>query len=88
MLLELIERAKNNDNDAMLELINRFDRVIRKYARLLKYEDAYEDVVMEFIAFIRKFQIENVVIPFSKPWWSRPRRESAAESAGGQKRGG
>jgi len=29
-----------------------------------------------------------VVIPFSKPWWSRPRRESAAESAGGQKRGG
>ncbi|WP_195279785.1 sigma-70 family RNA polymerase sigma factor [Clostridium sp. J1101437_171009_A5] len=60
MLLELIERAKNNDNDAMLELINRFDRVIRKYARLLKYEDAYEDVVMEFIAFIRKFQIENI----------------------------
>lgn len=70
MLLELIERAKNNDNDAMLELINRFDRVIRKYARLLKYEDAYEDVVMEFIAFIRKFQIENVVIPFSKPFES------------------
>lgn len=30
----------------------------------------------------------NVVIPFSTPWWSRPRRESAAESAGGQKRGG
>lgn len=60
MLLELIERAKNHDNDAMLELINRFDRVIRKYARILKYEDAYEDVVMEFIAFIRKFQIGNI----------------------------
>ena len=34
------------------------------------------------------YEKSNVVIPFSKPWWSRPRRESAAESAGGQKRGG
>ena len=37
---------------------------------------------------MRKKENCNVVIPFSKPWWSRPRRESAAESAGGQKRGG
>lgn len=60
MLLEIIERAKNNDNDAMLEVIGRFDRTIRKYARLLKYEDAYEDIVVEFIAFIHKFQIDKI----------------------------
>lgn len=60
MLLEIIERAKNNDNDAILEIINRFDCVIQKYARILKYEDAYEDVVTEFIAFIRKFPVDNI----------------------------
>ena len=55
MLLDTIRYAKNGSSEAMLELINRFDRVIRKYARLLKYEDAYEDIVVEFIAFIHKF---------------------------------
>lgn len=61
MLLDTIKHAKNDNNEAMLELINRFDRVIRKYARLLKYEDAYEDIVVEFIDFIHKFPIDNII---------------------------
>ncbi|MGJ0683435.1 RNA polymerase sigma factor [Flavonifractor plautii] len=61
MLLDTIRYAKNGSSEAMLELINRFDRVIRKYARLLKYEDAYEDIVVEFIAFIHKFPIDSII---------------------------
>lgn len=51
----------------------------------------YDKLASSFLAFVYVAAIAillNVVIPFSKPWWSRPRRESAAESAGGQKRGG
>lgn len=61
MLLDTIRYAKNGNSEAMLELIKRFDRVIRKYARLLKYEDAYEDIVVEFIAFIHKFPIDSII---------------------------
>lgn len=60
MLLDTIKCAKLQDHDAMMEIIERFDRLLRKYARLLRYEDAYEDLVVELIDFIQKFQPDHL----------------------------
>lgn len=62
MLLDMIERAKANDGDAMVDIIERFSPMLRKYARLLQYEDAYEDLVVELIEFIQKFQPDKLMI--------------------------
>lgn len=62
MLLDIIERAKANDSDAMVDIIDRFAPILRKYARLLRYEDAYEDLVVELIDFIQKFQPDKLII--------------------------
>ncbi len=36
--------AKLPDESATLEILRLFDNLLKKYARLLKYEDAYEDL--------------------------------------------
>lgn len=48
-MYDLVVRAEDNDNDAMLELIGRFRPLMLKYAKKLNYDDAYEDMVFEFI---------------------------------------
>ncbi len=55
MLKDLIEKLPNND--ACLELIEMFDKLLRKYARLLSYEDSYEEMRLFFIELI--FQLKN-----------------------------
>lgn len=43
MLCDLICNAQKGDKEAVLELIQKFSPLFRKYARKLNYEDAYED---------------------------------------------
>jgi len=75
-------------------VINDYDKAIYSFWRALKQEptaliEKIQSTPITIEEWHRQKEIYvNVVIPFSKPWWSRPRRESAAESAGGQKRGG
>lgn len=52
-MYDLIVRAKDNDNDAMLELIKKFRPLMLKYARKLNYEDAYEDILLDFIRLVK-----------------------------------
>lgn len=52
-MYNLIVRAGNNDNGAMMELLEMFRPLITGYARKLNYEDAYEDVRLEFIRVVR-----------------------------------
>lgn len=40
MLIDLIRSAQKDDEHAMLQLINRFDKLFQKYGRKLRYEDA------------------------------------------------
>ena len=55
MLKDLIEKLPNTD--ACLELIETFDKLLRKYARLLRFEDAYEELRLFFIELI--LQLKN-----------------------------
>lgn len=50
MLSEIFQSIPNEH--AVLELIQRFDKLIKKYAMLLKYEDAYNDMRLFFIELI------------------------------------
>lgn len=61
MLFKLIERAQKDDNLAMLELIERFDPLLKKYAAKLRYEDAYDDLLLFFIERIKNFNQEKQI---------------------------
>lgn len=53
MILEAVLKAKTGDSTAMLEVIERFSRLLKKYARKLGYEDAYSDLLVELITIIK-----------------------------------
>lgn len=54
MLNELIKQIP--DESALLELLKRFDNLLKKYARLLKYEDAYEDMRLFLIELLYRMK--------------------------------
>jgi len=43
-LLGLIQRCQDHDTDALTEIVKQFTPLLRKQAKRLNYEDAYEDV--------------------------------------------
>ena len=51
MLSELLRQVP--DAEAVDELVRRFDKSLRKYARYLRYEDAYNDLLIFFIELIQ-----------------------------------
>ena len=55
----LITRVQDNDTTAMLELIEQFQPLLRKYARLLKAEDAYEILVVDFLEMLHKINLKD-----------------------------
>lgn len=60
MLGNLIEKAQKGDKDAMMELIDRFQPIFRKYARKLNYEDAYQDTILYFIEFVNTVHLKDM----------------------------
>lgn len=48
------------DDAACLELIDRFDPLLKKYATKLAYEDAYEDLRLFFIELINKMHSKDI----------------------------
>lgn len=61
MLCDLICNAQKGDKEAMLELIQKFSPLFRKYARKLNYEDAYEDIILFYMEMIRSVNLERIV---------------------------
>ena len=61
MLCDLIYNAQKGDKEAMLELIQKFSPLFRKYARKLNYEDAYEDIILFYMEMIRSVNLERIV---------------------------
>ena len=58
--MEIHYLIKEPNKDNILLLIEKFKPLLNKYARLLNYEDAYQDLVVFFIAMIKEFpSIEN-----------------------------
>ena len=60
MLYELICRAQNGDKEAMQELVDRFTPLMKKEAKRLAYEDAYEEIRLFFIELIDSIKIETI----------------------------
>jgi len=57
-----ILNAQHADESAMLELIASFNPLLKKYTRRLKYEDAYNDLVADFVEIISKFPTNSLKI--------------------------
>jgi len=60
MLYELLERSKCGDQEAVVELIERFKPLLKKYARKLNYEDAYEDLLLNFIEMLNTLNVNSL----------------------------
>ena len=60
MLCELVNKAQIGDENAMIELIARFDPLLKKYASKLNYEDAYEDALLFFIELIKRLRLDTL----------------------------
>ena len=53
-LIDLIKLAKSGDEAAMIEILDRFDNLIRKYVRLLNYdEDCRSELVLKLIVLVK-----------------------------------
>lgn len=59
MISHLILRLP--EEDACVELLNRFDRLLKKYSRQLNYEDAYEDLRLFFIELVMKLKNSDLI---------------------------
>lgn len=59
MISDLISRLP--EEEACVELLNRFDKLLRKYSRRLKYEDSYEDLRLFFIELIMRLKDSPIV---------------------------
>lgn len=54
--------AKTGNSEALMELIKQFKPLLKKYAWKLGYEDAYEDLQLEFIKLIKEFPTETLSV--------------------------
>lgn len=54
--------AKVGNSEILMELIKQFKPLLKKYAWKLGYEDAYEDLQLEFIKLIKEFPTETLSV--------------------------
>ncbi|MEA4894687.1 MAG: sigma-70 family RNA polymerase sigma factor [Oscillospiraceae bacterium] len=60
MISEIIAKSQEGDNDATLFLVNRFNPLLKKYSRMLYYEDAYNDLLVDFLEMTKSMQINRI----------------------------
>lgn len=60
MIYNLLVKAQQGNQEAMLELIDRFQPLLRKYARKMGYDDAYEDCRLFFIELIQNINLKRI----------------------------
>lgn len=58
LIKEIINAKK--DSKILLELLERFTPLIKKYAKILRYEDAYSDLQLDFIEIISKIDMDKM----------------------------
>ena len=57
---EMVERAQNGDQEAMLELLKKFKPFLKRNAKKLDCENAYEEFLVSFIGVIRRIKLEKM----------------------------
>lgn len=60
MIVEIIKCAQAGDQEAMLELVNKFLPLLKKYSYKLGYEDSLEDLQLDFITLICAFKTDKL----------------------------
>lgn len=60
MIIEEINRIQNGDNTATLKLIEKFKPILKKYAHSLFYEDAYDDLLVDFIELLSTLKVNKI----------------------------
>lgn len=60
MTIDIIVKSQSGDSDSTLMLIEKFNPLLKKYAYKLSYEDAYNDLLLDFIELLHNMQIENI----------------------------
>lgn len=59
---ELTLNSKSGNKDSLLELIERFYPLIKKYSRKLRYDGAETDLIISFIEIIKSIPIINCIM--------------------------
>ena len=60
MISDLIVQSKAGDTDATMTLINKFNPLLKKYEYKLFYEDAYNDLLVDFIELIHTIKLDHM----------------------------
>jgi len=60
MITDLITKAQEGNEDATLLLIKKFNPLLNKYAFKLSYEDAYDDLLVNFIELIHNIRLDHI----------------------------
>lgn len=60
MTIDDIEKSQEGDRDSTLLLIEKFNPLLRKYAYKLSYEDAYNDLLVDFIELIHNIKLTRI----------------------------
>lgn len=60
MLVNRILEAQAGSHEAILHLIKQFNPLLKKYARKLCYDDAYNDLLVEFLSLMKQLNIDKL----------------------------
>jgi hypothetical protein len=60
MTNDLIAKSQTGDSGATLTLIKKFDPLLRKYAYKLYYDNAYNDLVFDFIELLHNIRLDHI----------------------------
>lgn len=60
MTIDIIQKSQGGDGDATLMLVEKFNPLLKKYAYKLSYDDAYNDLLVDFIELLHNMQIKNI----------------------------
>jgi hypothetical protein len=60
MTADLINQSQTGNNDATLALIEKFNTLLKKYAYKLFYDDAYSDLLVDFIELLHNIQLDHL----------------------------
>ena len=60
MIEELINQSQAGDSEATLTLIKKFNPLLKKYAKKLYYDDAYNDLLLDFIELLHNIRLDRM----------------------------
>lgn len=58
MTKDLIFQSQTGNRDSTLELIKKFNPLLKKYSYKLRYDDAYDDLLIDFIKLLNNVQLK------------------------------